>query len=267
MSMNYRNIARDALERAKLELDKSDDYRLRYSALELRMALESLIYERAGRYTEELSSKKLSTWQPHKLLSLLLEIDPYADKTSSISIGTQEEYGKPAKDMRFLGKARVLSLIEIKKYYDRLGSYLHTPTLDQVTQGKIATPEKIRTRCNEVVEILNQVLASPIFNADFRVTSSLQCIECGAKIVRRIPPATEVLIARCLECSASYSLTDKSSKQVEWLPQLHDVECANPSCSHINKIWDNDLKLGTHWSCPSCEVNNEIVLALVVSKL
>jgi hypothetical protein len=61
IKMNYRNEAKNALRRAKQEINNSDAYRLRYTALELRMALESLIYERAALYKEELSNKSLST--------------------------------------------------------------------------------------------------------------------------------------------------------------------------------------------------------------
>jgi hypothetical protein len=132
--MDYRNAAYDALTRAKQEID-SDDYRLKYAALELRIALESLAYEHARLYQEEIAIEKLSTWQPRQLFKLLLEFDPYADKSSSLSIGLQEEQGVPAKMMTPLGTERVLGLGEIKKYYDQLGSYLHAPTLDQASRG------------------------------------------------------------------------------------------------------------------------------------
>lgn len=111
--MDYRHLARKSVERAKNELDKNIVHNLPYAALELRMALESIIYERAENYKEELSGKKLSTWQPRKLLMLILEIDPHVDQNSSISAGIEEEYGKPAKQMNFVGSERVLSLKEL----------------------------------------------------------------------------------------------------------------------------------------------------------
>ncbi|MFZ2311855.1 MAG: hypothetical protein WAV82_04480 [Methylobacter sp.] len=263
LRMDYRNEARKVLERAKQELDSSDDHRLRYAALDLRMALESLIYERASLYKEELSGKKLSTWQPGKLLSLLLEVDPYVDKSGDLSFGLEEEYGKPAKMMKPLGRERVLSLGEIKKYYDRIGSYLHTPTLEQVAQGKGASTGVIRTRCNEVVDILEQVFSSPVFNVNLKVSTSIPCEKCNTKIVRRSPvDAAEPIIARCIECSASYILTLVGDKQVEWKPQVQDVECANPTCNCTIKIWESELKLGANWVCSDCGGNNQIVLGV-----
>ncbi|MFQ5330172.1 MAG: hypothetical protein ACE5D4_09330, partial [Thermodesulfobacteriota bacterium] len=133
----------------------------------------------------------------------LLDIDPYADQSSSLSIGIEEEYGKPAKQMTSLGKDRVLGLGEIKKYYDRLGAYLHTQTIEQSLEGKGPTQDKIRTRCDEIRKIIGDVLASPVFNVDMKTTSSIPCQKCGTNIVRRIRSKSEPLVANCINCSAS----------------------------------------------------------------
>jgi hypothetical protein len=91
--------------------------------------------------------------------------------------------------MHSLGRERVLTLGEIKTYYDRLGSYLHAPTLDQVAAGKGATTEGKEQRCVELAGILDEVLSSPVFNVNFRVFSEISCGKCGKQIVRRLPPA------------------------------------------------------------------------------
>ena len=260
--MDYRSVARKALARAIQELNSDDDHRLPYAALELRMSLEALVYERATRYSEELSNRKLSTWQPKKLLSLLMEIDPYADKTSSISCGREEEYGKPASVMQSLGTDRLLSLGEIKKYYDRLGSYLHTPTLNQVSEGKGAPPERIRSRCMEVSKIIEEVLSSPVFNVDMKVTATLECEKCGNKIVRRIPPEANTVIARCIECSASYEIARASNNKADWKPLVKDVECANSSCKRTMQLWECELTEGTSWICSTCKGRNQVMLGI-----
>jgi len=53
--MNYRNDARNSLKRAKAELTQADDERLKYAALELRMTMEALTYDRALAYKDELA--------------------------------------------------------------------------------------------------------------------------------------------------------------------------------------------------------------------
>jgi hypothetical protein len=262
--MDYRDAAKTSLDRAKSALDSGKDYYLKYAALELRMALESLVYERAGLYKEESSNKSLSTWQPKKLLGLLLDIDPFTDHNSTIFIGKEEEYGKPSNDMKPLGTERVLSLSEIKKYYDRLGSYLHTKTIDQVKKGKGPNPESMRTRCMELCEIIHEVVSSPIFNANIRTTSRMKCSNCQKLIVRRIPATEKSLIANCIECNASYKLTVKENNEVIWEPIGEKIKCANQSCNNQTFLFQKEIKIGTYWICNECKKKNVIKLALVI---
>ena len=258
----YRTAAKTALERATKELEKNDNNRLQYVALDLRMSLECLIYERACNYTEELSGKKLSTWQPKKLLEILLEIDPYVDKSSCIRFGEEVAYGQTPDNMRYLGSERVLSLKEIKDYYDRLGSYLHTPTLDQIARTKVDAAENILIKCLEVAEIITLVLNSTIISADFRCTSSMECEKCGVNIVRRIPHDSKDVIADCINCKASYQLTVIDDNKVDWTPLQQNVNCANSSCNKPFPIWKRDFEIGTNWNCSHCGVNNRFVLGI-----
>jgi len=260
--MNYRDTARDLIKKAKSALNQNDEHYLKYAALDLRMALECFVYERAGLYKEELSNKSLSTWQPGRLLNILLEIDPYTDQNSTIYFGKEDEPGVPAKNMRYLGDERVLSLSEIKKYYDRLGSYLHTRTIEQVEKGKGATPDKIRSRCLELLKILEKVAHSSLFNINFRTTSKMECSNCGKLIVRRILPENKELVANCLECKASYKLTVKEDNIIEWKPIGENIPCANQSCGNKFFLFENEISFGTHWTCKECDKKNVIKLAL-----
>lgn len=262
--MDYRNEAKDALERAKEILKENNNNNLRYAALELRMSFECLVYERAGLFKDELSNNKLSTWQPPQLLKLLIEIDPDADKNSSISGGLQEEQGKPAKHLSHIGNENVLSLNEIKKYYNRLGSYLHAPTIEQVMEKKGATSAKIKERCQEIIKILDKVLSSPIFNVNFRVCTSNLCERCNTKIVRRMPFEVKTVLATCITCSASYQLTSLENNKVEWMPLKYNVKCAEQTCGHINKLWKDDLKLENSFLCSNCGRENQLVLGVIV---
>lgn len=258
----YRTAAKTALERATKELEKNDKNRLQYVALDLRMSLECLIYERACNYTEELPIKKLGTWQPKKLLEILLEIDPYVDKSSWIRIGEEVVFGQKSDNMRHLGNSKALSLKEIKYYYDRLGSYLHTPTLDQIARIKDDAAENIRIKCVEVADIIALVLNSTIRSADLRVSASLICGECGVNIVRRIPHDATPVIANCINCKASYQLTVMDDNKVNWTPLQQNVNCANSSCNKPFPIWKREFENGTNWNCPHCGGNNRFVLGI-----
>lgn len=262
--MDYRNKARKLLTKAKEHIETGEDSDLSYVALDLRMALECLIYEKAEYYKGELSLKTLSTWQPKKLLNYLLEIDPDADKDCGLSCGIQEEYGKPSDNMKFLGTENVLSLSNIKNFYDRLGSYLHSPTIEQVEYKKVSSPEKIRTRCKELIDIVNIVLSSPIFNFNVSRKMDWLCEKCGNEIIRRIPFDIKSFSASCIKCNATYVIESSDDLHFKRKSETNKVPCASASCEGATELWVNDIKLGNQWDCLTCGVKNQFLLGIGV---
>lgn len=127
--MNYRGMAREHVKIATEQLKSGNDSFLKYAALELRMAMEAITYDRAVAFKEEFPEEEYNTWQPKKVMGVLLEIEPTADMDSTISFGLQEEYGVPAKEMNLLGTETILNMKTLKCHYDALGSFLHIPTI------------------------------------------------------------------------------------------------------------------------------------------
>jgi hypothetical protein len=164
MKLNYRNEARSRLAAAKKELASGDDARFRYAALELRMAMEALTYDRALAFKDEFPPSEYQTWQPRKVMSILLEIDPSADASFGLAMGIEEEYGVQSPNMEFVGEERVLNMVALRKHYDALGSYLHLPSMKHVIDGKSVDFQRLRTRCDELVSLIDEALASRIFN-------------------------------------------------------------------------------------------------------
>lgn len=260
---SYRNDARLALNRALGHIDSSENANLRYAALELRMALECLIYERAQNYRDELSSKKLSTWQPKQLLSLLLEIDPYADKTSTISVGLEEEYGVQPDVMTELGTDRVISLSEIKDFYDRLGSYLHAPTMEQLEAGKSIPNEKLRSSCEKLIKIIESSLNSKVKNVNFKTTTQYPRDGCGKDIIRRVTTAEAQYQATCIECGGSYTLKKTDNNEYQWSANVQEVACKNPECGEKITLWQKDIDVNRQWICSACNGVNTISLGII----
>lgn len=260
--MNFRQLVKESVENAKKELGSNDHTRYRYAALELRMSLEAIIYDRLKLYSEELPGDELKAWQPKKLLMAMLEVDPFADQAATISIGKEESQEKTGK-LQLLGTDRCLTLAEIKKFYDRLGSYLHTPTIDQIRTEKAVNFEKIKTRCEELISILEEVLSSRIYNARFKTTTKISCEKCGNTIVRSLLPNGNELVANCSNCGAKYKLQGEGKEKVRWIPIIEEIKCANSNCQSAKKLFEVELKPGTNWICSSCKGRNTIQLGLV----
>jgi hypothetical protein len=262
--MSFRHIARDALSRAKENLENSNPEYTKYAALELRMAIEGLTYDRANAYIKEIDPKEYNTWQPRKVMQMLLEIEPKADKDSSISFGIEDKLGKPAKTMTSLGSEKVFNLELIKRHFDALGSFLHLPTIRQLQDNPETDIKKLREKCSKIINHLEAVLNSPVFNITLGSFSEIACLECTKIIRKRLPHGQLEVVANCLEteCMATYLVTDLGEGKVSWKPQLEEIMCVAENCNEIMKIWQSEIKDGSHWKCKKCSKRYSIGLSV-----
>lgn len=265
MKVSFRNESRRALGRAKAELDAMQQDRLKYAALELRMAMEALTYDRANAYKAEIPPNEYETWQPRKVMQLLLEIDPNADKNSTIRIGAEDEHGKPADNMQTLGSEEVLNLKTIKKYYDALGSYLHMPILKKINNDSHHDFDKLRAKCDEIYFEVEKALSSSVFNSTIGDFASISCMRCGEMIRRRLPLGVKSVDAKCFKCGASYEVLDEGDDNSKWFPEKQKVDCPTESCDAILGIWKDDIKAGSRFKCDDC--GEEFIIGLTIFKM
>lgn len=265
--MSFRHTVRNALTRAKENLVSSNPEYTKYAALELRMAIEGLTYDRANAYIKEIDPKEYNTWQPKKVMQMLLEIEPKADKASSISFGREDKLGEPAKVMTSLGGEEVFNFRLIKKYYDALGSFLHLPTIKQLQDKPEADIKKLREKCLEIIGHIEKVLESPVFNITFGSFSEISCYRCNKIIRKRLPYGQAEVIAKCFEneCTATYLVSDSGDGKVIWQPQLKKIGCLAENCTEITTLWQSEIREGVHWKCNKCNKEHSIKLSVFIT--
>ena len=264
--MNLRSKSREHLKAASEQLETGYDSALKYAALELRMAMEAVTYDRALSFKEEFPTKEYDTWQPKKVMAVLLEIDSMTDKDNTIAFGFEEEHGVLAKQMTPLGTEIVLNMRVLKKHYDALGSFLHILNIKSIKSGETVNYEKMRSRCEEIREYLNRVLSSPVFNSTLGVFSSIECVECGKKLRKRISQKEKIIHVECSNCDASYRLRSDAGNQCVWEPLKQKHKCANTECTKEIVVWENEIRVGKHWNCLDCKGKNTFVLSIAYEK-
>lgn len=264
--MNYRGLAREHLKAATEQLETEDDSALKYAALELRMAMEAVTYDRAAAFKDEFPAEEYDTWQPKKIMTVLLEIEPTVDKDRTIFFGLEDEYGVLAKQMTYLGTETVLNMEALKKHYDALGSFLHILTIKSTKIGKTINYDKLRKRCEDIRMYLDKVLSSSVFNSTLGVFSSIECTECGKKIRKRITQSKNTIKVECPNCVASYQVSNSSDSQSVWMPMQQEIECANNECMKKIVLWERELRIGAYWACSECKGKNSIALGVVYEK-
>jgi hypothetical protein len=261
---NYRSMARARRDAARSLLAEGRDESVIYAALELRKSLEALVYELSESYVDDLPKDHVD-WQPRKLLQRLLEIDPDADSTQTISITPYREGATTIE----LGTDYRLSLQFIKKRYDALGNFLHTPTPAQLASSASPAPETIRRKCEEIFAEVEKVLASPVttFVKSRRVT--LTCRRCEGSFTPRVnalllddTPPDKRLNVVCPHCRANYQVY-KEGAELTASADVRPVPCRYDGCGGEVDVWSSDVKVGLTLSCPRC--GGEHKLRMVMS--
>lgn len=206
MKTNYRQIASEHLSEAKSTLTKKGPAEARSAALSLRMCMEALTYERANVYKDDLPQGQYETWQPRKLMMQMLEIDPYADREATISIGREPSLGETPKKMHELGTEKPMKLAALKKHYDAIGAYLHIPTIKQTADGKLRDEDSLRKRCAIIIAELDWCMSATVWNSSLKRSARLKC-NCGEAMTRRFKDGDEPRVVTCHNCSSRYTLT------------------------------------------------------------
>jgi hypothetical protein len=265
MSTDYRWLAREALARAKSEIGTGNPDRLPYAALELRKAMEALTYDKAQSYKDEVPADLYRTWQPRKVVDYITEIDEHSFQSSSLSLGIEEEPGKPAKVMKPLGTETSLTMKNLKDHYNALGSFLHIPTPVQLEKAKSQSKTRLQEHCAECVYLVEKILASPVWNANFGNFAETECIRCDFPIKKRLPPGfTGPVDARCINCGAEYIVSDEGERKTGWTAKVDEVGCPTPGCNEKIVIWKDEFRPGRWWTCEGC--GQPYILRLSIGK-
>jgi hypothetical protein len=114
-------------EKAKSLLESNDLQALRYACLELRYFIEAHVHQQLLAGAEDIPKTVIETWQPNKAMKLLSAFDELADKDLHLSILDQN--GEPIDAVTYNN----ISIKDLNKLYNALGSYLHLPMPKKLT--------------------------------------------------------------------------------------------------------------------------------------
>lgn len=227
------------------------------------MAIEALVYDRLQLFKDELTSADYDTWQPKKIMAMMLDIDPWADQPRTLMMGLEDQPGVAAKNMTMIGTENVLSMATIKKNYDALGSFLHLPTVKQYEDGRKVDLKALRERLGNIVSAIEVVLASNLANASLTIFVEIDCRRCGERLRKRAPAGNGSRDVPCLKCGAEYRLTGRDDNKVAIAPLIHKMNCANESCGEPMELWRDEFKDGHKWKCEKCGQRYEVGLEIM----
>jgi hypothetical protein len=237
------------LARARSLLTSCSDADLLYAALELRLCLEQMTYEKASSFKQFLPPSSLKIWQPPQLLKILKQVDPIADQSFELHIGNNE--GPPTPDTQWLplGKHKAFGSRWLTKQYNKLGSLLHAPR--ESVEIKSATQlAQLRTDLASMADEIEEALKSTITGMSIHETISADCMHCGGKIAAsKHMLDSKPTVVLCLQCEAEYGVAIEAN-EYRFIPRAAHFSCAGCKV----EIWleHRNMRPDDVVTCKSC---------------
>jgi hypothetical protein len=142
------------------------DTHLRYAALELRLAIEAIAYDKLRLYAPRLPKTILDKqWQPPQVFRALEDYEPRSTHSYHLRISREVEYGVPGPDWHDIGEHRVFKLPWLRKTYNKLGGLIHqrAPNYDANAElSSITDPTRLRAELTTIHSEVERVASSQV---------------------------------------------------------------------------------------------------------
>lgn len=246
---------------------------LTYAALECRLALEIICYERLRICHDYISHKDLRKWQPRDIVNKLInEVDAYAKETQTLSVSQSITDQNNIVNVDIEGEQTPKLIIGTQVGFDpqkigRLwnalsGIALHVriPIKKADRFAKYSDKEAIRIKVIEALDEIRRIGEGTLISSGFGENINFTCY-CGSKISRRLSLLKDRQKISCInpDCDETYEYFIDGQK---FLRRTIDVKCK--SCGEVKNIPSNmveAMKSDQHLSfnCVSC--GDQIIIA------
>lgn len=244
------------VERARVLLDSGIDSNIPYAALEIRFAMEAIVYEKIRFHSPHLPTAIVDTWQPPQVLKLLVQLEPDAALDTITRIGPQSVDGARATVADIEIEHRSFTLAWLTKHYNVVGNLLHTPTIKQQLTSVLDWQLR-RSQLNEILVEVKRVAESS-GQAWLATIITYKCHLCGKDMPRNIDGLKTGTKVTCLypKCGAEHvvSIEDGDQPAIDLLAS--DFDCLK--CREPIEVEDRHVKIGLHFGCSKCQTQHEI---------
>ena len=258
-------------------LDQDTEKSLTYAALECRLTLEYLCYERFKLNFAYLSESDLKGWQPkHIIKQISDEIDENVSEKLSISISSEKIDGRlPETKEEFesikythLGTQSELKLNKLHQLWNGVSNVaLHIP-VPNITSGNIniyGDKKKIRQKISEVISFLSDMKGNLLMGGFFGEEYSFNCFACGTKIKRPVSGLQHKTALSCVnpKCQESYVIQKDKYDKFEVIRSVIKFSCLG--CNEdlevpIKAFKDLRFNQILNIRCGKCSTLSEVIM-------
>ncbi|TIR30125.1 MAG: hypothetical protein E5X07_23045 [Mesorhizobium sp.] len=205
-------------------LQEGSEASLTYAALECRLAIERICYERLRVAHEYISHDDLKKWQPKDIVNTLIqEVDSNAAATFTLSIGSEPvQEGAPPptvedyQSMEFLpiGTHIGFDPSKLGKLWNALANlalHISIPETKDTSVARYGDAEKVREKVSESLAEIKRIGQGTLLASGFGEEVSFVC-SCGVKNKRRLSLLKNGQTISCIDpkCDESYTYIESS---------------------------------------------------------
>ncbi len=258
-------------------LEQNTEQSLTYAAIECRLTLEYLCYERFKFYFPYLSENDLKHWQPkHIIKQISDEIDENISKEFSISVSAEKIDGRSPKtkeefeSIKYipLGTQSELRFNKLHKLWNGLSNVaLHIP-VPNILSGDLniyGDQDKIKKKVSDVVSFLSSMKGNLLMGGTFGEEYFFNCFTCDTKIKRPIRNLQLQTIVSCINpnCKESYVIQKNINDEFDVIRSIIKFSCT--FCNEDLKIptrFFQDLRFNQKLDiqCGKCNTLSEVIM-------
>ncbi len=223
------------IEKIRDHLDTGDAPSLTYAALEARLALERVCYERLRIAHKYISADDLRTWKPQYVVQTVMEmVSPKIVDEWTLQIGSQP-INDPT-DYITLGTQKGFDPKYINSLWHAMSSFLHCepPRNENDPIGHYRPESKIKQKIMEALNELDRIAQGTIMGTTIFSQITFDCV-CGQKNQRSTEALQNDDIINCIRqsCKEQYRVK-KSGEEFSFERRVQHVTCH--ACSTPDKF-------------------------------
>lgn len=258
-------------------LEQDTEQSLTYAALECRLTLEYLCYERFKLYFSYLSESDLKNWRPkHIIRQISDDIDDNVSKECSISISAEKIYGEfPKTKEEFesikytpLGTQSELKLNKLHQLWNGVSNvalHIPVPSISSANLSIYGDKGNIRKKVNDVVSFLSGIKGNLLMGGTFREEFGFNCFVCDTKIKRPVRNLQNETVVSCInpKCQESYVIQKDRNDEFEVIRRVIKFSCAGcnedlevPTRRFRELRFDQNINI----NCWKCNTLSEVIM-------
>ena len=258
-------------------LNENSPESLTYAALECRLTIERICYERLRIAHKYISHDDLKRWQPAAIVrTLIQEVDAYAAETLTLSIHDKPlPNNSPEIDITKLNYVPVgtqmgfdpKQLGNLWNALSNLALHISLPDSADHVVNHLGDPPKVRRKVEEALGEIKRINQGNLIMSSFQPEISFECY-CGQMNKRKLTLLDDKQTVNCInpQCEESYTY---SSLDQSFERRKFDVQCKH--CGEVHAIpvqaakklrYDQILKV----KCSTCKKETMIFWKLAQDK-